>query len=87
MKWNLQPSHSPRWQYWINGEAGTPIADVREHPNVTQNARIMTAAPELLDALENLLDLAERHIDQDAVQTARAAIAQGRAAIRSARNG
>lgn len=54
-------SHSPgpwsyRMAFWIDGAQGRPIADVRDIGDCSEaNARLLAAAPQLLEALRALV--------------------------------
>ena len=51
--WNARAINDDlRFSHWVDSESGTPLADVRSYDNSEANARLISAAPELLEALE-----------------------------------
>jgi hypothetical protein len=72
---------------WIGGESGRTIADVgewKDRPNAREDARLIAAAPDLLDALNDVLayarsgDPEQRVISPGAVRRATEAVAKAR---------
>ena len=52
-----QDSRDDKYSYWVDGTSGVPLADVRDYPDGMgeANARLIAAAPDLLDALQDIL--------------------------------
>jgi hypothetical protein len=86
--WSIESSLSSEFRFtrYITDLAAHVVADVRPVEGDDQvelaNARLIAAAPEMLDALEYLLPIADKNAEtsfgRDAVRIARAAIAKAK---------
>ena len=89
--WKLRPPvecDNPHIEFWVDAGEGVPIADIKVNANTEANARLIAAAPELLEALEVITTLVEDIIihgevgpysgDKPRITKARAALAKAR---------
>ncbi len=78
--WKLNPAmdFSGTWDAWL-GKDGVTIAHIQSHKSkelTTANARLIAAAPELLEALKGLCEPADPATDSRRWEAAKAAIAK-----------
>jgi len=54
-----------KYSHWVDAQNAAPVADVRDYGEETSeaNARLIAAAPELLEALKNLTEDIENTLD------------------------